>query len=78
MNFELTELGHKMFPTGELRVRRLYWGLFIDMHDRDLNLSIATNACEIKALLDMGLIKPKETDAGDALFRRLNKDLKNE
>lgn len=48
-----------MFPDGELKARfGRHWGLFIDFGPGGMeNMSIATNASEIKALYDLGLIE---------------------
>lgn len=76
MNFELSDKGKKMFPGGILKMRNRYWGLFIAYPGEADVLSVATNACEINALCQMGLIQEKPEDPGQALFLRLNKDLK--
>lgn len=61
MNFQLTSKGRKMFPEGELKASfTRHWHLLIDFGPGGIeSLSIATNACEINALYQMGLIEQK-------------------
>jgi len=58
MNFQLTTKGRLMFPDGELKARfGRHWGLTIDFGSGGMeNMTIATNATEIRALYEMGII----------------------